>query len=66
MKYSIFTHVPWPENTDSAKLLTYAADEVRLAEDLGFGHGVRGCEYGGQPPEGYDLWYQDSDQSTSQ
>ena len=36
MKYSIFTHVPWPENTDPAKLLTHAADEVKLAEDLGF------------------------------
>ena len=36
MKYSIFTHVPWPEKTDPAKLLTYAADEVKLAEDLGF------------------------------
>ena len=36
MKYAIFTHVPWPENTDPAKLLTYAADEVKLAEDLGF------------------------------
>ena len=32
MKYSIFTHVPWPENTDPVKLLTYAADEVRLAK----------------------------------
>ena len=36
MKYAIFTHVPWPENADSAKLLTNAADEVKLAEDLGF------------------------------
>ena len=36
MKYAIFTHVPWPEKTDSAKLMSQAADEVRLAEELGF------------------------------
>ena len=36
MKYAIFTHVPWPENTDSARLLSDAAQEVRLAENLGF------------------------------
>ncbi len=36
MKYAIFTHVPWPEGTDSAKLLAHAAAEVGLAEDLGF------------------------------
>ena len=36
MKYAIFTHVPWPENSDSAKLLMDAAEEVRLAEDIGF------------------------------
>ena len=36
MKYALFTHVPWPQDTDTAKLLSYAADEVCLAEDLGF------------------------------
>ena len=36
MKYALFTHVPWPQNTDAAKLLSYAADEVVLAEELGF------------------------------
>ena len=36
MKYALFTHVPWPQNTDTARLLSYAADEARLAEDLGF------------------------------
>ena len=36
MKYATFTHVPWPEGTDSAKLLSYAADEAALAEELGF------------------------------
>ena len=36
MKYALFTHVPWPQNADAAKLLSHAADEVRLAEELGF------------------------------
>ena len=36
MKYALFTHVPWPQNTDAAKLLSHAADEVCLAEGLGF------------------------------
>lgn len=36
MKYATFTHVPWPEGTDSAKLLSRAADEAVLAEELGF------------------------------
>ena len=30
MKYATFTHVPWPEGTDSAKLLSHAADEAAL------------------------------------
>lgn len=36
MKYATFTHVPWPEGTDSAKLLSCAVDEARFAEELGF------------------------------
>ena len=36
MKYALFTHVPWPQDTDTAKLLSHAADEAALAEELGF------------------------------
>ncbi len=36
MKYAIFTHVPWPEGSDAARLIANAAEQVRLAEDLGF------------------------------
>ena len=36
MKYALFTHIPWPQNTDSARLLVDAAEEARLAESLGF------------------------------
>ncbi len=36
MKYALFTHVPWPEDSDHVKLFAQAADEVKLAEDLGF------------------------------
>ena len=36
MKYATFTHVPWPEGTDSAKLLSCAVEEALFAEELGF------------------------------
>ncbi len=37
MKYATFTHVPWPEGLDSTRLLSNAAEQARLAEELGFG-----------------------------
>ena len=36
MKYALFTHVPWRQDADTAKLLSHAADEATLAEELGF------------------------------
>ena len=36
MKYALFTHVPWQQDADTVKLLSHAADEAALAEELGF------------------------------
>lgn len=36
MKLALFTHIPWPENTNPAEIFARTSEQVRYAEDLGF------------------------------
>ena len=36
MKFALFTHVPWPEGYEPAKILAETTEQVQYGEELGF------------------------------
>ena len=36
MKFAFFTHVPWPEGTEPARIIAETTEQIQYAEELGF------------------------------
>ena len=36
MKFALLSHLPWPEGTDTSRIVTNTVEETQLAEELGF------------------------------